>query len=796
MSVKGGIIKLYNFLSVKWGSYESAGEINTVAAADPKTVTVKVGTDMSSLTEKEIENGEDLSEDSDFQSKKFIQVIPTLRGGDSTDPLLKNIVINAVETLESFISNPSSHIINLIEMTIAEELTGWAIESGATYKITYYTDTITLRDDKTRTIFKPLSSVEENGESLSLQTSIVTVEANAGSYWHDTANSILYVHFSNGGDGEDKTIIGRFPFYAASENIIFDNNFYEGRISNLTPVSNKTSYIFWGTSDLENGSFTLNNCDGFFDKIYEKYIWEKGTITIKIGSDFMAYDDFLTIFVGKIENKKWKENNFWLDFFSKKKELDKMIPSDEYDTTTYPNIENNAVGRFIPIAYGTFDSLEDAPFLVCINKKYGENSANYTSDPDSNETTLKDTELASSVDDYYKGWEVEYGGNISKITKYVGSTKTATMETLAGFTTGLSYTIRKYNQQQYKIAGHTITSIETVYINYMDGIGWQKISSTDTLATATFIITTNDDGRYGMYEENVTKVKALFTGKNSDGNASDIAKDLCQTYGGLANGDLNLTSFSDSQTEADLPIQIYINTQVSIRDIIDKIILSCFGYFYTGIDGKLNFVVWTTSRSTGYDEFQDYEYLNFNTQSIGSDLRNKISVGYSKNYEKDEFHYTTTTNNDSIYKYSEREIEYVNTYLKAKSDAETMAQRMMWVVNQPGRYVNFGTHLRPVQKNIGDKIYVTKEKSPNLVAGGMPQVLMEVIGIERDVENGMVNIECIDTRGMGLNVGIWMAAAAPNWGAATDEEKTVSGFWTDANGYASAPDGYMHSRWW
>ena len=65
----------------------------------------------------------------------------------------------------------------------------------------------------------------------------------------------------------------------------------------------------------------------------------------------------------------------------------------------------------------------------------------HISDTGSNSTTLIDSELISSVDDFYNGWYIVSGGYSSLISDYTGSSKTAIIGTLNGFTSGKDYYI-------------------------------------------------------------------------------------------------------------------------------------------------------------------------------------------------------------------------------------------------------------------------------------------------------------------------------------------------------------------
>jgi len=677
------------------------------------------------------------------------------------------------------------------------------------YQKNYLNETVTLRDGKDYTFFKVITALKEDGVELTLQSSIVTVEADPGSWWQDTATGLLYIHCSDGLSPDAHNIIAKFCFYCASENIIFNNRFYEGRIADISSISNSTG-ILPEMIETEGGDISLNNADGFFDTLSEKFIWEKSELSIKYGSDLMAYTDFMQFLGWKIENKGWEENNFKINFFSVKKELEKKIISDKFDLTTYPNLEANALDTYIPISYGTpFTSLDETPLLVCINtKKNGGVTETGTSIASSDTTNLYITgTLLNTTENYYKGHQVEWNGLISKITasSYVVETDThyITMEEMADFATDKVFVLRKYNQQEFYIPA---SALSTVYIDYGDGLGWLKIVPTTALATNTFTLTTHSDGALSGFQEGTTRVKALFTPSViTDGNISDAVKYLCKLNTGLNDDNLDSPSFVQSAIDAEGVIHDYISDQITVKAAIERVVKSVMCRFYTALNGKIKFIIWSPRRTSGYDEYQDYEYLSFSVNPI-DEISNKISIGYNKNYEKNEYHYTTITDTESIWEYEEREIKTIDTLLVNKSDAIVLGQRIQFIINQPGRIVSFETALRGLQKadtgdgdienNIGSKLYTTKTKSPNSIAGGMNAVQCEVLGIDRNLKDGIIGISCIDILGLGLGVGIWVSDDVKNYDdpTITEGEKNISGFWTDDFGKVGGVE--VDSYWW
>ena len=133
-NVKGGIQRLWTFLSIVWGADETGNskEVNTIDDADPKTVSARAGLTISELEAKEyteVYNGEDISGNADFQDKKYIQVKATLRG-DSAQPILKNLIINATEALSSFIRMPNSRKVITTEIVVKEHISGFTNFGG------------------------------------------------------------------------------------------------------------------------------------------------------------------------------------------------------------------------------------------------------------------------------------------------------------------------------------------------------------------------------------------------------------------------------------------------------------------------------------------------------------------------------------------------------------------------------------------------------------------------------------------------------------------------------------------
>ena len=203
-------------------------------------------------------------------------------------------------TFNNLIATPVSKKIFLVEVNPAQEQGGWTLTAlqTYTYETSFLNETITLADNTTETIRKVVSSIEEDGTALTEQSSIATVEANASSYWHDTANGKLYVHCSDGADPDTHTIICFFWLYFATHGIVLNDKYYEPYLAtrSIPSLNQKNSSVHWGTSTIGFGSVKLLNNKGFFDLIAAKILWTNKTVRVLMGGDNLAYAEYQALF--------------------------------------------------------------------------------------------------------------------------------------------------------------------------------------------------------------------------------------------------------------------------------------------------------------------------------------------------------------------------------------------------------------------------------------------------------------------------------------------------------------------
>ena len=275
------------------------------------------------------------------------------------------------------ITQPASEKIFLAEINVAEHLLGWSLTGGQanTYEINFLNETIALTDETTEIIRKVISGIEENGTALTVRTSIANVEANAGSYWHDTANAKIYVHPTGSDHPKDYTIIGYFWLYFATKGIELNGKYYEPYIpANGIPALNQSNpNLYWGVIAMGQGSLRLLNERGYFDQISKRFIWTNKDVKILVGGDSLPYSEYKILNSFKIVGKQFTRQEFTLQLGAEIFNLMRTVPVNKFWGTDYPSLDPAAEGLPIPIYYGVYNSSQ-APFATCIHTTYGANT--------------------------------------------------------------------------------------------------------------------------------------------------------------------------------------------------------------------------------------------------------------------------------------------------------------------------------------------------------------------------------------------------------------------------------------
>lgn len=641
--------------------------------------------------------------------------------------------MGSATTFAELIATPYSEKVFLAEIKPGQQVTAWTATGGLTntYEASYLNETVTLADSSTETIRKSVVAVELDGTALTVRASTALVDANAGSYFHDTANSLLYVHAPDSGTPAHHVVIAYFWLYFATKGIVLNSVFYEPYIaaSGIPSINKRLSELHYGTTEIGSGSVVLLNGRGYFDQIAKSFIWTNKKIKILLGGDSLAYSEYTSFFVGKIIQTNFSEESFTLDIRTASYDLLRDLPINDYWTSTYANLDPSAEGLPIPYYWGVYD-INQAPVVSCINSAYG------------------------------------------------------------------------VNVYQFKICDttyHAIKSITQVYIDYEDGAGWQTIAhANEDLNAATFTITA------ASFVLGISRVKVAFEGYHSGGvlieGAPEIVEDILLNQCGYVSGDLDSTSFTASKTESSCVLNVHVDAVRTALSVVEQICASDIAYFDEDGDGLLRYRTFSPAVDTSSlpvldkhdileipDIWEDYNQLYY-----------RVKIGYSYLCSRGNYLFTEDTENDSLYKYGKRETLTVETYIRTKTYADYLATKLSIIVREPVAQISLRLKAGQITKELGDQVKVTLARAPFATAGGYDERIFEIKEKSISAFPLAVDLVARDSMDFFLDIGIWVADAAPDWSAATAQERDESGFWTDSSGFCDSTDyaSLNKSRWW
>lgn len=174
---------------------------------------------------------------------------------------------------------------------VRETLVDW-VRVGATtaYSVTWLSQT---HPGEARSAYRRLTGVRINDTALTERASLASVQANASSWFWDSATSTLYVSSSTGANPSTFSWTGAVFELFFSTTAIADDVMWEPRVVGALPTLSAEEYdLTLGVSSSASGTLTLTNGDGFFDDTAWRYAWHNATVAIAVGGGEMAIADY------------------------------------------------------------------------------------------------------------------------------------------------------------------------------------------------------------------------------------------------------------------------------------------------------------------------------------------------------------------------------------------------------------------------------------------------------------------------------------------------------------------------
>lgn len=321
-------------------------------------------------------------------------------GGDSG---YSNVV--TATTLDRYIENkfdkltrkPVSNMFYLFEVNPKMILSGFILTEG---KLFTYELVFQERGAKITNIF-------ENSNEYKELSSINDVEGTEASWFFDYYNKIIYIHTSTGDDPIEFLIEASFWLNfimgsGDSQPIIYNENIYWPLIPDdgIPEISQENKPYYEGSLAISSGSISLINTrihnEYFFDKIYNKYTWDKAKAILKAGSDDFNYSEFYPIFTGRVFKKTCNDKRFILSLRDVRQDMDSYLILEKLKQEDYPDIEEDYIGAASADGYGYKPKTIPIP-IDRENKKF----KYFTTRSKTVIQVRKNTEIMTAGTDYY-----------------------------------------------------------------------------------------------------------------------------------------------------------------------------------------------------------------------------------------------------------------------------------------------------------------------------------------------------------------------------------------------------------
>jgi hypothetical protein len=267
----------------------------------------------------------------------------------------------SITTYAELIADPSSKKRALIEIEPSQQLIIWTNHAGDIY----YTEIDPIH----------VLSVDEDGIALTEVNSLGAVSA--GEWYYDDATNLIYVEMSGSDSPYQHEVVANYRWYACNDvdeegGVIFNDRYYEPLLLTIPAIRQSKKDPFWGISITSQGNASFANADigdgtGYFDTIFNSYAWINKSITILWGGEDLPYSEYKKAFKGIIENKDFTTGDFKISFVDKKDKWDTVIPLNSFDQTTYPDLDDEDVGKPIPWGWGIINRQP----VVCVTRGAG-----------------------------------------------------------------------------------------------------------------------------------------------------------------------------------------------------------------------------------------------------------------------------------------------------------------------------------------------------------------------------------------------------------------------------------------
>lgn len=619
-----------------------------------------------------------------------------------------------------------------------------------TYEIAF--PTIPAGEVITGGVYRAVIGVRENATDLTQQSSIATVDANPGSWWHDPATDTLYVHSTTGSDPDTFTAYQVFVRLHVStagrvleltpgdgDTGVYYHPWVIGRMPELTERDDEASF---GVKTTQGGPLTLLNGHRWWNRVVAPngdWNWKNAVVRILVGGSYNAgahtltraqYQEVITLLV---EDATATHELAEFELKPLNRRLDSKLPRTPYFAASYPNLGDGVQGSKKWIGYGRTIMRPD----LTDTSSHGV----YTVADAAFQTLFAITAV----------WAIDR------------STGAWTLLTLTS-----DYTV--------DLTACTIIVVNATY--------------THTAYTLAADVTGKPDGA-GSYLQTF----------------GAIVRDILETHVGVPTADIDTASFAQADLDAPEELAVWLKSPRSVASILataqdgfPSLERSVMGHISQSKAGKWTANIWDPDYvASAIGSLRQDEFAAFRPIPTLRRLYGEVNIHYNRDHARDEWAVASATDSRVKFLKKTEDVLDIWTYLRDAAQATTLAQRRLVMSGGQSLAVEFRERgIRLCTSRVRDRYFVSHDPAPNadgaFVAAPMEITRLDIaLAPQLQVSGRLENL-----RGTGEFIGRWTDASAPAWSAATPSDKLVSGFWANDAGRVDPADPATEniSRWY
>jgi hypothetical protein len=651
----------------------------------------------------------------------------------------------AITTFAELIAAPASQRDFLLTIEPKERIRSWTKTGGYTY--TYEKSWASMFESsaggKIGKVYRALTRVTQNGAELTARASIALVDANAGSYYYDTAAAKIYVHCSDDGGADRGSVwmVVYFKLYFASgvgldgAGKIFNAIYYEPifdprSVSEIT--AEQTDLLAGGGMSYGDLTLRLANPWRFFDYIWTEWSWKNAAVAVYYGGESLPLGEYALIYSGIVKEESWLPHAVTFDTVNYLEIFKRNVPVNPCFGSA---VRQEDSGKPFPLLFGTVDNISP----LCT--KADPINATEWSVADPTYQTL--TEISAVYD----------GGTLIAPANYT-----------------VDLTNCKFTFSNYTPAGEITCNASGA-----------KLSDIPGESASTLLNNASDIVRFFLKKVLGLADSSLNTTSFAAAKAS-LADLPLSKYVRFRR---NLSSYFAEIERSTL--------SVIFQDTDGKIGMAAFDPFFTSDDSLGNEEIVSFKQASPASKLYAGVKVYYNAQPFERPESGGVEG------EDDSYAVVEGLNTNSRY-LDDEETAYrrVVTWLYGSVAAVTIRDRVLFLTNKSiQEYEVEVAGGKLFLRRPGDVLAVSKLRAPT-ASGTMEAQALQILAITKRLTENRCWLRLDNFAGVAYMVGTWCDGSAPAWGAASDQQRLEQGFWCDSDGLIVAGDWTTADKsvWW